>query len=832
MSTTDEQRKNELTAGNRSADVAQHFERSVFLVLFVVCATLAVTLVILWLATTLVGQQQLYDTLPPWMQEMVAGIWKFATVTAGASLVLFFFKGQIEHPVRLGLGILGAGTALVVVVLLTATAIRNIDSSREAPDTVPTETRDPVSDTMIEEKPFVEEMQGSTGSSRTTLADTVETMSEAELRNNFGQIFIVGTDTYDVGDGAKTATSTLLEEYNVGGLIFYDSSLKKLGRQGNLVSGFIGMINRIKEFTEHLNHPPLFLSTDLEGGDTAPLVKQGVVTPIPAAMAIGGTRDLSVARAVGDIVGIEMSALGLNMDFAPVIDVSISSDDNVILDRSYGADQTFVRDMAGAFMGSLASHSVIPVLKHFPGHGGTEAGFESAGVPESSYDASALNAAISPFRTLSDEVEPAIMTSHFRAKSISSKIVTFDTKIISDLLRRTDVVQLPSGNAKGVGFKGLVLADNLIAPSVTGERDQCEKNLAEFSETIYRNTVNAFEAGHDLLMFSHVFGNGTSVKKMVKLFHGNDTCSRWAMTVNEFGEVFGRLKNYVFDSKNESKRHERIVQFRQSLKRIFAYKDRIAKGFGERTNATQLFDIRQKKSHEECAKEIFRRTFVLRRPPAGGAPFFNATKNDEVLVFMPSRWTTYESINELRRDKDGYAEQVAKEVGDYDWPRAIRDFFSNRTNLHFELEKYNPAEEDEWKERGVEIRDLVINEYDADYVVFILNKRVRWGVAQNAIAALAETGYPLGNVTLIVTHHPTMLRYIDPTLSTIQKHKRQAVYVVAYSGYGFRARVMMEALADTGNFEGGASPPIDVPGIFPLVNSETRDSGFSCVDTR
>jgi len=782
-------------------------------VLFSLVCTASLTLFLLWLAATIAGKSY-FKTIPDWVQIMSSHFWAFFTRGSWIALILYFFKVQIKKP-TISLGrIVSASLLCVIVVPGTSCIMTKITSPPLYPD---------LGKKAGPEAPSLQE-----SARLMKLANSVDAMSEVELKSNFGQIFFVGSNSNELTPTPRTALATLIEDYNVGGLIFYDTAVKPDTNPGVRTDNFIHLLNAIKERTKQLGSLPLFLATDFEGGDAAPLAKAGVLTPMPSAMAIGGTRDRSIARAAGNIVGAEMKAVGLNMNFAPVIDVSVSSEDSVILDRSFGADQHFVQEMASAFASGLKTQGIIPVLKHFPGHGGTDAGFESAGVPESSYDVPTLNQALTPFREMVKSGAPAIMTSHFRANSISKNIVTFDKVIIGDLLRTPKIVKLATGKAQGVDFQGLVIADNLLAPSITGEPNVCQANLDKFPDRIFEITIAAFEAGHDLLMFSHIFNDGTTLREMVKpeLTDTPTTCCRWAMTTKEFGVLYERTKNYIFNPADPAKKYANIIRLRSTLKRIFTAKAQIANDFTQPKRIESLCELRQQNAFQSWAKKIFQETFVVRRPVTGGAPFSNATKNDHVVVFMPSRWPTYEKIEKLRTNKVNYAKQVRKEVEDFDWARAIRDQFSDQTNLFFEIEKYNPCSVKEWKQRAKQIREIVVDEYAADYVVFILNKKVRWGVAQNAIVELQNAGFDIGNVTLLITHHPTMLRFMDPALLEMKKLICKPVYLVAYSGYGTRAPIFMKSLANGKLFESDAKPPIEVPGIFSTPNLVTRDQNF------
>lgn len=786
-------------------------------------------LVILLGISTISGNDGFF-TLPNPIVDFVNYV---ITISGGSALGLAAYLKKKENKVGKGVflksSIFGAGLAVVVV---GGTVTHNQISG----DAIFNNSH-PTYDLGVEVDEIEKGNVHEKNSDYDVIREFVNNLSDSELRRNFGQLFFVGTNSSVYHRSPSSNVSYLVEEFNVGGLIFYDTSVPDSGTESDKVSSFISLLNDVKGNNLDNDRFPLFLATDHEGGNASPLVKAGIMTPIPAAMALGGTRDISAARAAGGIIGSEMAALGLNMNFAPVVDVSISSDDTVILDRSYGADQNLVSEMAEAFMTGIAEKSIAPVLKHFPGHGGTDAGFESAGIPTSSYDLSSLEGALKPFSRLlergGDEqqsatfVTPAVMTSHFLAKSISDQVVTFDRRIITDLLQGKDEVILRDRKLRGLGFDGLVIADNLLAPSINAVREKCSENLDAFEARLFESAKSAFEAGHHMLMFSHVLEDSADEDVLIVPEGGRDnkTCARWAMTISEFRSLFNKLKSYIFDEKDLFDRQERVKKFKEAIVNIIYYKEKI--DFSEKSLDDYL-RVHESGEIDKCSQDLFNKTFVLRKPVEGGSVFSSARADDKVVVFMPSRWPTYQSIQDLKSKENKYEDQILKEISAYDWPREINRYFGGRNQLVFELEKLNPARSSEWAERASTISDLVLEKYRADYVLFIVNKVARWGVTQHAILELEERGFNIGNINVLVTGHPTMLRYIDPQISKNKNSLRDVVYIIAYSGYGRRAGILMSQLRASNGSEFSASPPIEIPGLFGLSDSNVSDSGFSC----
>jgi beta-N-acetylhexosaminidase len=111
------------------------------------------------------------------------------------------------------------------------------------------------------------------------------------------------------------------------------------------------------------------IAIDQEGGRIMRL-REGV-EPIPPMMAIGATGDAQLARDAGEQLGFDLRRAGCNLDFAPVIDVAVNEKNTVIGTRAFGASPSLVTAMGRAFAEGLERAGIVPVFKHFPGHGST-----------------------------------------------------------------------------------------------------------------------------------------------------------------------------------------------------------------------------------------------------------------------------------------------------------------------------------------------------------------------------------------------------------------------------------------------------------------------------
>jgi beta-N-acetylhexosaminidase len=196
---------------------------------------------------------------------------------------------------------------------------------------------------------------------------------------------------------------------------------------------------------------PLAVSTDEEGGRVSRLAKQIGKQDSPRVLARTKTPEqvLDIAKQRGE----QMRKLGVTVDFAPDTDVTDEPDDEVIGDRSFGSTPDTVTQYAGAYAQGLRDAGVLPVLKHFPGHGHGSGDSHTGGVVTPPL-ASLMNDDLVPYRTLTTQGPVAVMVGHLQVPGLT---VGDDPASLSkpayDLLR--------SGAYGGPGFDGVVFTDDL-----------------------------------------------------------------------------------------------------------------------------------------------------------------------------------------------------------------------------------------------------------------------------------------------------------------------------------------------------------------------------------
>jgi beta-N-acetylhexosaminidase len=213
---------------------------------------------------------------------------------------------------------------------------------------------------------------------------------------------------------------------------------------------------------------PLLFGADLEagagfrarGGYFVPnAIDLGGAIVFPPEMAIGATRDTTLAYEQGRLTAIEGRALGIHIAYAPVLDVNNNPDNPVINTRSYGEDPQLAARMGVAFIHGLQDHGMIATGKHFPGHGDTGVNSHLA-LPVVTVSRSRLDTVeLVPFRAAVNGGVGAIMSFHGSMPALDSSGVpgTLSSKVLTGLLRGQ------------MGFRGIIISD---AMDMRGVLDQ------------------------------------------------------------------------------------------------------------------------------------------------------------------------------------------------------------------------------------------------------------------------------------------------------------------------------------------------------------------------
>lgn len=232
----------------------------------------------------------------------------------------------------------------------------------------------------------------------------------------------------------------------------------------------------LQKLAHELNLPPLLITADQEGGQ---LMAVGDCTLLPGNMALGATRSLELARKAGEVLGRELAALGINVNYAPCVDVNINPQNPVIGVRSFSEDPQLVAKLSSAMIEGMQSQGVAATAKHFPGHGDTDSDSHHA-LGTVSHSIQRLHSVeLIPFSSAIQADAKLIMTAHLGITSIDGENpppATLSKNILTKLLREE------------LGYEGVVITDAM------------DMHAIRQGEFLGEDAILAVQAGADILM--------------------------------------------------------------------------------------------------------------------------------------------------------------------------------------------------------------------------------------------------------------------------------------------------------------------------------------------
>ena len=311
--------------------------------------------------------------------------------------------------------------------------------------------------------------------------DVESLMAGMSLREKVGQLFLVRPDALDPAQtqeeidnsdmpGVKELTSAMeemLEKYPVGGVVLFGKNLSSPQQ-----------VTAFNQALQEASRIPLFIGVDEEGGSVARLANHpGFDLPqYESAGAVGAAGDPENAREMGRVIGSYLNEYGFNLDFAPVADVNTNPQNPVIGDRAFSSQPRQAAQMASAMAEGLTQEGIIPVFKHFPGHGDTAEDSHS-GIAVTYKTAQEMESC--EWIPFSQVPEGAwVMVGHIAAPEITGDLTpaSLSPALVTGVLREQ------------LGFEGLVVTDSLAMGAITQEY------------TPGQAALEALNAGCDLLL--------------------------------------------------------------------------------------------------------------------------------------------------------------------------------------------------------------------------------------------------------------------------------------------------------------------------------------------
>ncbi|HUL73209.1 MAG TPA: beta-N-acetylhexosaminidase [Vicinamibacterales bacterium] len=281
-----------------------------------------------------------------------------------------------------------------------------------------------------------------------------------ELRRHAGRLAIVGF----AGHSVPAELRQLAAEFDLGGVIYFARNVVEPRQVAELS----------REVAALAVDWPLWISVDQEGGRVARLKRP--FTEWPPAMTLGRSGSETLAERFAAALAAELVAVGITLDYAPVLDVHTNPKNPVIGDRALAEEAGLAARLGSAVVRGLQQAGVAACGKHFPGHGDTSRDSHEE-LPIVDHDRRRLDAVeLVPFRAAIAAGVATLMTAHVLVPALDDQPASLSAKIVTGLLKQA------------LGFDGVVLSDDLGMKAISA------------SSSLPDATVAAIEAGCDAVL--------------------------------------------------------------------------------------------------------------------------------------------------------------------------------------------------------------------------------------------------------------------------------------------------------------------------------------------
>lgn len=361
-------------------------------------------------------------------------------------------------------------------------------------------------------------------------------LSQMTLEQKVGQLFFLCYRKDADGNNLlklDEASQKQIQHIQPGGITLFEENI-------STVEGVRSYI-QTAESQEML---PPFISIDQEGGFIQRIKNTDSIpaTNVPPMMEVGNTGDTALARKIGNVLGSELSVFGFNLDFAPDCDVFSNPHNTVIGNRSFSSDPNVAASMSIAVSNGLRDTGMIPVIKHFPGHGDTDADTHVGYAVSNKTKAELEQTELVPFREQIRSGAEMIMVAHISLPQINgdNTPATLSQSVVTGILRDE------------LGFHGVAVTDAMDMGAITE------------NYTSAQAATMALNAGMDMILMPK---NPEEAYQAILKAVQNGTISQERLDTSVLRILTLKYKYDLFDHKKLSdlsvlgcEEHQKIVQ--------------------------------------------------------------------------------------------------------------------------------------------------------------------------------------------------------------------------------------------------------------------------------
>jgi beta-N-acetylhexosaminidase len=286
-------------------------------------------------------------------------------------------------------------------------------------------------------------------------------MSMKDVRRRVGQLALVGF----AGSSIPQDVRLFAREFDLGGIVLFGRNIEAPEQVSEIAHDAEALADEL----------PLWVSTDQEGGRVARL--KAPFTVWPSMATLGRSGDAVLAERFARALAAELKAVGISLDFTPVLDIRTNRDNTVIGDRAISERAEEVARLGSVIIRALQGEGIAACGKHFPGHGDTSVDSHD-GLPVVEHPPDRIDRVeLVPFKAAIDADVAAIMTAHILVPALDDqRPASLSSRIVDGMLKGS------------LGYRGLVVTDDLAMKAISARY------------TVPEAAAAAIGAGCDLLL--------------------------------------------------------------------------------------------------------------------------------------------------------------------------------------------------------------------------------------------------------------------------------------------------------------------------------------------
>lgn len=454
-----------------------------------------------------------------------------------------------------------------------------------------------------------------------------------------GQVLAVGYAKVGERNAANRQFSNerlveLVRSHQIGTALIYGFNLPPAAATDEeVLSSVVGLTTALQRAAAESQRLPLLVAIDQEGGFESRITRG--VTRMPSPIFFGAARDAPLAERAAEAVGSELRALGVNMVFAPIADINTNYAEDIIGRRAFSSERDIVAHLSRAWAKGLRTGGVLPVAKHYPGHGDATTD-PHYGVSRIKYASpkELLDYDMVPFRDLACEDIAGIMTSHMLTPLDQERQVTISPTAVGYL--RNDL-----------HYDGVVISDDIV--DMMGALMSPQGRVIRTHEEV---AIQALLAGHDIIVFGCISDRELPENP------------ERTMTEEEFDAVFSKLVTHFLQDPDD------LQKLREHVRRVLRAKMAVCGSDDSETCGASFEPARfraEVEKHRPIALDVARASAILISENGhavgqiGDSKYFRPGKgplnagqaisdNDHVVIVSPVHYPPDALVDAVKRD--------------------------------------------------------------------------------------------------------------------------------------------------------------------------------------